>query len=175
MLYAKGGHEMDQMKIGSFLKKLRNEKGLTQEQAGEQFNVSRRTVTRWETGANMPDLGILVEVADFYDVDLRELFDGERRSERMDKELEQTVKRAAEYSNMEKSKAAKVVLVYLVIGTLSLIANQALMLLDISGSFWTGFAKGATAGMALCSLIFAFLYVTGRLTKLAEAKKRLVK
>ena len=166
---------MDQRKIGSFLKKLRNEKGLTQEQIAEKFNVSRRTVTRWETGANMPDLGILVEVADFYDVDLRELFDGERKSERMDKELEQTVKQAAEYSNMEKSKAAKVVLVYLVIGTLSLIGNQALMLLDISGTFWTGFAKGATAGMALCSLIFAFLYVTGRLTKLAEAKKRLLK
>ena len=166
---------MDQMKIGSFLKKLRNEKGLTQEQIAEKFNVSRRTVTRWETGANMPDLGILVEVADFYDVDLRELFDGERKSERMDKELEQTVKQAAEYSNMEKSKAAKVVLVYLVIGTLSLIANQALMLLDISGTFWTGFAKGATAGMALCSLIFASLYVNGRLTKLAEAKKRLLK
>ena len=166
---------MDQRKIGSFLKKLRNEKGLTQEQIAEKFNVSRRTVTRWETGANMPDLGILVEVADFYDVDLRELFDGERKSERMDKELEQTVKQAAEYSNMEKSKAAKVVLVYLVIGTLSLIGNQALMLLDISGTFWTGFAKGATAGMALCSLIFASLYVNGRLTKLAEAKKRLLK
>ena len=166
---------MDQMKIGSFLKKLRNETGLTQEQVAEKLNVSRRTVTRWETGVNMPDLGILVEIADFYDVDLRELFDGERKSERMDKELEQTVKQAAEYSNMEKSKAAKVVLVYLVIGTISLIANQALMLLDVSGTFWTGFAKGATAGMALCSLIFAFLYVTGRLTKLAEAKKRLVK
>ena len=68
---------MDQRKIGSFLKKLRNEKGLTQEQAGEQFNVSRRTVTRWETGANMPDLDVLVEIADFYDVDLRELFDGD--------------------------------------------------------------------------------------------------
>ena len=166
---------MDQMKIGSFLKKLRNEKGLTQEQAGEQFNVSRRTVTRWETGANMPDLDVLLEIADFYDVDLRELFDGERKSERMDKELEQTVKQAAEYSNMEKEKATKVVLIYLVVGTLSLIANQIFMMLDISGTFWTGFAKGATAGMALCSLIFAFLYVTGRLTKLSEAKKRLLK
>ncbi len=166
---------MDQRKIGSFLKKLRNEKGLTQEQVAEKCSVSRRTVTRWETGANMPDLGILVEIADFYDVDLRELFDGERKSDRMDKELEQTVKQAAEYSNIEKSKAAKVVLVYLVIGTISLLANQALMLLDISGTFWTGFAKGATAGMALCSLIFAFLYVTGKLTKLSEAKKRLVK
>ena len=41
---------MDQVKIGSFLKTLRNEKGLTQEQLAERVNVSRRSVSRWETG-----------------------------------------------------------------------------------------------------------------------------
>ena len=163
---------MDQKKIGGFLKSLRKEKGLTQEQAAEQFSVSRRTVTRWETGANLPDLSLLVEIADYYDVDLRELFEGERNSERMDKELAQTVKQAAEYSNQETKRATKIVLIYLIIGMVSLIANQALMLLGVGGTFWAGFAKGATAGLALCALIFAFLYVTGRLTKLSDAKKR---
>ena len=41
---------MNQIKIGSFIKELRKEKGLTQEQFAELFNVSRRTVSRWETG-----------------------------------------------------------------------------------------------------------------------------
>lgn len=79
---------MDQQKIGIFLKELRNEKKLTQEQLAEKLGVSRRTVSRWETGSNMPDLDILVEMADYYDVDLRELFDGERRSGKMNKEVE---------------------------------------------------------------------------------------
>ena len=35
---------MDLKKIGSFFKLLRQEKGLTQEQLAEQFNVSNRTV-----------------------------------------------------------------------------------------------------------------------------------
>lgn len=43
---------MDQVKIGSFLRALRNEKGLTQEQLAEQVNVSRRSVSRWETGVS---------------------------------------------------------------------------------------------------------------------------
>ena len=43
---------MDQQKIGRFLKALRKEKGLTQEQLAEQFSVSSRTVSRWETGSN---------------------------------------------------------------------------------------------------------------------------
>ena len=55
------------------------------------MNVSRRTVSRWETGNNLPDLSILVELADLYDVDLREIFDGERKSETMDKDLKETM------------------------------------------------------------------------------------
>ena len=77
---------MDQKKIGIFLKELRKEKGLTQAQLAEQFKVSDRTISRWETGSNMPDLSVLVELADFYDVDIREIIDGERKSEIMNNE-----------------------------------------------------------------------------------------
>ena len=59
---------MNQEKIGRFLKQLRMEKQLTQEKLSETLGVSRRTVSRWETGNNLPDLSILVELADFYDV-----------------------------------------------------------------------------------------------------------
>ena len=52
---------MDQQKIGAFLKVLRKQKGLTQEQIAEKFNVSSRTVSRWENGNNMPDLDVLIE------------------------------------------------------------------------------------------------------------------
>lgn len=48
----KGGSSMNQKNIGSFLKILRKEKNLTQEQLAEQFNVSPRTVSRWETGVS---------------------------------------------------------------------------------------------------------------------------
>ena len=44
---------MNQAAIGSFLKELRKEKGLTQEQLAEQFHVNRRTVSRWETGVSL--------------------------------------------------------------------------------------------------------------------------
>lgn len=56
---------MDQQKIGAFLKVLRKQKGLTQEQIAEKFNVSSRTVSRWENGKNMPDLDVLIEISAF--------------------------------------------------------------------------------------------------------------
>jgi len=93
---------MDQVKIGEFLKTLRKEKGLTQEQLAEQFNVSRRTVSRWETGNNMPDLDILIQLADYYEIDLRGLLDGERKSRQADNELEETILKVVEYNHSEK-------------------------------------------------------------------------
>ena len=97
---------MNQVKIGEFLRELRKEKGLTQEQLAEQFNISRRSVSRWETGSNMPDVGLLIEIADFFDVDIREIIDGERKSENMEKEKE-TLKKVAEYADAEKTKLKK--------------------------------------------------------------------
>ena len=71
---------MEQQKVGSFLKELRKEQNLTQEQFAEQLGVSGRSVSRWETGINMPDISLLVEIAEFYDISISEIIDGERRS-----------------------------------------------------------------------------------------------
>ena len=95
---------MELEKIGTFLQALRKEKGLTQEMLAEQVGVSRRTVSRWETGSNMPDLDVLVELSDFYAVDLREILNGERKCEQMNEELKETVLQVADYSNEEKSR-----------------------------------------------------------------------
>ena len=95
---------MNQKKTGEFLKQLRKEKNLTQEQLAEKLFVSGRTVSRWETGSNMPDLSVLVELADYYDVDIREIIDGERKSENMDNETKETLKKVAEYTEEEKKK-----------------------------------------------------------------------
>ena len=166
---------MNQKKIGLFLKTLRKEKDMTQEQIAEVFNVSRRTVTRWETGVNMPDLDILVEIADYYDVDLRELFDGERKSEKMNEELKETVLKAAEYGNDQKEKMAKVTLAYFILGMVGLIINQTMQFFDLPSTFWVGFAKGATAGLALLAMVFGILYLTGTMDKVKEFKMRIVK
>lgn len=98
---------MEQKKIGTFLKTLRKEKGLTQEQLAERFNVSGRTVSRWETGTNMPDLSLLVELADYYHLDIKEIIDGERKGEKMDHEVKETLIKVAEYTDSEKKALNK--------------------------------------------------------------------
>lgn len=98
---------MNQRKIGAFLKELRKEKSVTQEQLAEVMRVSRRTVSRWETGSNMPDLAVLIDMADYYGVDVRELLDGERKGEHADTETKETVLKVADYSTEEKLRITK--------------------------------------------------------------------
>ncbi len=95
---------MDQQKTGSFLKELRREKGLTQEQLAEEFNTTNRSVSRWENGRNLPDISLLVELADFYDVDVRELIDGERKSEMMNEEVREVASKMVDYAVEQKSR-----------------------------------------------------------------------
>ena len=98
---------MDQEKIGAFLRELRKERNLSQEQLAEKFNVSSRSISRWENGKTMPDISVIIELADFFDVDIRELIKGERKSESMDKDMKETLKMVADYSREEKRKLKK--------------------------------------------------------------------
>ena len=165
---------MDLQKIGSFLKELRKEKELTQEQLAETLNVSRRTVSRWETGSNMPDLDLLMEMADLYQVELRELLNGERKNEPMNKELKETVMQVAEYSNAEKKRSTTIVRVYFVVGIIALIANAIINMLETEETFWIGFLKGGTFALALTAMVFGILYTTETMMKIQAFKMRLI-
>ncbi|MDI9497389.1 MAG: helix-turn-helix transcriptional regulator [Bacillota bacterium] len=148
---------MEQEKIGALLKTLRREKGLTQEEFGELFFVSNRTVSRWENGHNLPDIDVLVRLADYYEVDLRELLDGERRNTPMNQETEETVMKAVAYTNMETEKYANRIHGLLLAGAIlwffaQLISHTKLME-NATLSAIASFSEGAAAGMVLCGLL----------------------
>ena len=112
---------MDQIRIGEFLKKLRKEKGLTQEQFADELQVSGRTVSRWETGSNMPDISLLVEIAEFYDVSIPELIDGERKSEKMNEEVKEVADKMADYAGNEKATMIKNIRNHSIFGVVAII------------------------------------------------------
>ena len=96
---------INQNKIGGFLRELRKENNLTQEQLAEKFGVSSRSVSRWENGTTLPDLDILVELADYYNVEIQEIIDGERKSEIMEKEEKEVLLKIADYADKQKKQS----------------------------------------------------------------------
>ena len=123
---------MDQKKVGLFLKTLRKEKNITQEVLAETLNVSSRTVSRWETGSNMPDISLLVELSEFYQVSIPEIINGERKSEKMNQETKDIAIKMAEYSknelNTEKREIISALLmvfgVFIIISALAIFPNE---------------------------------------------------
>ena len=110
---------MDPVKCGNYLKTLRKEKRLTQEQLAEMLGVTNRSVSRWETGANLPDIDIIIILSEYYDVDIRDILDGENRTaehhaaersnEKMLAEEKEVIVKAAEYgSEKERGLTRKV-------------------------------------------------------------------
>ena len=154
---------MDQKKIGGFLKELRKEKGVTQEQLAEQFSVSNRTISRWENGNNMPDLDILIEISDYYEVDLREILNGERKSENMDKEMKETVLQAVDYTNTEAERYNKRVRLCNAIAMglfllYTIIRDSAVYVDNLAIKTVVDITQGLAIGMLLTGLIMSSRY-----------------
>lgn len=166
---------MNLVKIGSMLQNLRKEKGMSQEQLAEKLGVARRTISRWETGNNMPDLDTLIEFSDFYAVDLREMLNGERKSVKMDEEMKETVFQVAEYGNKDKERLLRRMhwlsiaglvgfLVYLMITMFNL--NEVPSYEKIS-SFGLGLAFGM--------MVLWVIYTSKHMAKIRQFKKTLLK
>ena len=158
---------MDQVKIGNFLKKLRKEKGITQEQLAEILNVSGRTVSRWETGNNMPDISILVDIADYYDISIPEIISGERKSEMMNEEERKIAKTMSDYATTEKEKIFKEMKIQSIMGVCALVLywilheTDAYMYSDALEKL-TGYCETLVS----VSVIMMAAYTTGSLSKL---------
>ena len=170
---------MDQAKIGNYLKELRKARNLTQEELSEKLGVSRRSVSRWETGSNLPDLDILIELSDFYDVDLRDMLTGKTENESMDKEIKETALMVAEYSNEEKIKVTKRFHCMYLCAVVAFALYLATILSDTlsayEGVFWYDFLQGVTLGISFGMLIAGFIFTGADAYKLREAKLRMFK
>lgn len=67
------------MEIGRKLKEARQMRGLTQENVAEKLNVSRQTISNWETEKFYPDILYVLQLSDLYQVSLDELLKGDER------------------------------------------------------------------------------------------------
>jgi len=67
------------MEIGRKLKEARQMSGLTQENVAEKLNVSRQTISNWETEKFYPDILYVLQLSDLYQVSLDELLKGDER------------------------------------------------------------------------------------------------
>lgn len=75
------------MDFGNQIKKIREEKKLTQEQMAQSLNVTRQAVSNWENNRNLPDIEMLIAIAGVYHVSLDQLILGDDNMNNMTEKL----------------------------------------------------------------------------------------
>ena len=67
---------MNELKVGARIAKLRNENNITQLELAEKLGVTDRAVSKWETGGGFPDITLLPQIADIFNVNIDYLLRG---------------------------------------------------------------------------------------------------
>lgn len=154
---------MDQQKIGNYLRELRKQKNMTQEELAEHFGVTGRSVSRWETGANLPDLSLLVEIADFYNIDLSDIINGGEADNAPEKD--NRINDIVEYADADKEQLKRRIIRNNIIA-LALITVSMLLYITNDVSFIASETRklllGFTLGLSLMILLGNILYFSGK-------------
>ena len=110
--------EIDRAKFGTFVSELRKEKGITQKELSEKLCISDKAISKWETGKAIPDVTLLIPLAELLEVSTTELLECRRmeQPESMGKEdTDNLVKKVIELSEEERrQKFRKRIIIYLI-------------------------------------------------------------
>lgn len=129
--------ELDKKKFGAFVAQLRKEKGYTQKELAKHLFISDKAVSKWETGASIPDTALLIPLAERLGVSVTELLMCERMVQGASLETDQVediVKAAISYTDEKPERAYQQRSKWPVFYGLSFLAGCAGMLLnDVAG------------------------------------------
>lgn len=79
---------MENGKTGAFIRQLRKERGMTQKELAAALNVTDKAVSKWELGASLPDVALLLPLSEALGVSVTELLGGVRASAPPEKRTE---------------------------------------------------------------------------------------
>lgn len=160
----KEASDMDVQKIGIFLKELRKQNNMTQEQLGERLGVTNKTVSRWETGNYLPPVECLKLLSDIYQISINEILAGKRLNENEYKEVsEENISVALEKIKSEEKRFENKMIVIMGITTALAIA---IMFLLPSGSSLTTTEKIKEIGVVIC--VWAMAIISNSLNLVAR-------
>lgn len=93
-------YEIDKEKFGAFVAQLRREKGMTQKELAQEVYVSDKAVSKWERGLSMPDITLLIPLAQALEITVMELLECQRLEQTaMDSDrVEELMHRVISYS-----------------------------------------------------------------------------
>lgn len=165
---------MNQQKVGQFLKTLRSQKSITQAELAEVLGVSNRSISRWENGTTMPDFDLVIELAKYYEVEVGEILDGERKNN-MDSKTEETMLKIADYNNVEREFFSKRMCIMFAIAILGMVIFAVIDMLGLERTQPYATIVSITWGFIGGTLWTGLAYASRYIVKLKASRMRLKK
>lgn len=166
-------YELDKAAFGHFLAQLRREKGMTQKELAATLYVSDKAVSKWERGLSVPDISLLVPLAEQLNVTVAELLQGRRVEEEQRftrEETEDLIRKALTFSaeppERRQARTKKYLPVYViccVLGVAEALAVWAAGLADIEGAL----------ALLIIGVVFGVVYGAYAMFWMAETLPRL--
>ncbi|MFA9376521.1 MAG: helix-turn-helix domain-containing protein [Lachnotalea sp.] len=75
---------MDCNKMGTLLVRLRKEKNMTQKEIADMMNISDKTISKWERGLGCPDVSLLGELSNIFEVNIEKILAGDLKPNNME-------------------------------------------------------------------------------------------
>lgn len=150
------------MSLGERLYELRKKKGLSQEEVAEKLNVTRQSVSKWETDESKPDFDKIVPICELYEISTNELLGG-TKEEKEEQEVEVINKD-------NKKKRALIITSAIFLYFLALIW---IIVSEVSFNLNEGFMVGGfflLCGIATCMLIYQGIVLSTTITKKKKEK-----
>lgn len=69
--------------IAGYLQFLRKSHHYTQEDLAQRLDISRQAVSKWETGATIPDIGLLLKISKLYDISINDILEPKIQPQRI--------------------------------------------------------------------------------------------
>lgn len=131
-------YELDKAAFGHFLAQLRREKGMTQKELAATLYVSDKAVSKWERGLSVPDISLLVPLAEQLNVTVAELLQGRRVEEEQRftrEETEDLIRKALTFSaeppERRQARTKKYLPVYVICCVLGVAEALALLIIGV--------------------------------------------
>ncbi len=101
-------YEINKEAFAAFVTQLRKEKGWTQKELAQRLYVSDKAVSKWERGLSLPDISLLIPLADCLGVGVAELLEGKRtENPEAAENVEILVKKALRLAEEDPERAKK--------------------------------------------------------------------
>ena len=68
---------MNPEKIGQFIKKIRKDNNLTQQDLADKYGVTYQAVSKWERGINLPEVSLIRQISKDFNISVDDILDGE--------------------------------------------------------------------------------------------------